>query len=79
MVESHANELVGGILGIVPELSGVSVCPRVAHGRWVGGATSNDFGDQLRGERSQVTEDEMAVGVGRVLGQRRRVFQVVQG
>lgn len=67
VVQSHPDELVGGVCRIVSVLRGSIVLSLVGHRSRVRAAAANDFGDELGCERSQVRKDEVSVRVWWVL------------
>lgn len=78
VVEAHADKLVGGVAGLVAVLARVVLRPGGVLRRRVAGAAAYHFRDQTRRKGRQVGEDEMSLGVWRIVGQTRRVAQIVQ-
>jgi hypothetical protein len=68
IVQPHAHELVGGVVGVVAVLFRCRVGACAGDGGGVRLAAADDFDDEARAEGGQVAEDEVAVGVGWVFG-----------
>lgn len=76
IVESHAHELVCGIGCIIPVLGGIILCPGPLR-RGIRAATPDHFCDQTSRERGQMRHDKVSIRVGRVVGERRRVAEII--